>query len=175
MRILAGSWLFGPSQRVTSHRTSGLVLYLVDIVALEPSIHTVGFSNDWEAGQRAPLYQDEFAATTLSTGRAFQIGEKCVKRTVLVDLLICQGRSCDESARARSLLSPVKPDSDPLAQTSTPICHVVLYEWSRIIDSGVGTQTTHLRLHISKRSLLHPQMRRAPCARDVRRKSDQGQ
>jgi hypothetical protein len=57
-----------------------------------------------EAGQRAPLCQDEFAATTLSKAEHFRIGEKCVKRTVLVDLLICQGRSCDESARARSLL-----------------------------------------------------------------------
>jgi hypothetical protein len=53
-----------------------------------------------EAGQRLALYQAESAATTLSTGwKAFVRLKLAVSmRTVLVDLLICQGRSCDESA-----------------------------------------------------------------------------
>jgi hypothetical protein len=62
---------------------------------------TRGWSTTSTLSGRVPLPQHSALAGRQSFGPI--VDEAVSMRTVLVDLLICQGRSCDESARARSL------------------------------------------------------------------------
>jgi hypothetical protein len=108
MRILAGWGCWAQSEGLST--TTGAkvgVVSLVDVAVnnLSTSNYASGSQPDWELVNDS-LYQAEFAATTLSTGRQSFVRLKknpsCVDALFLANLLICQGRSCMSQPGARS-------------------------------------------------------------------------